>query len=79
MELIQKKLSDLSEKIENSKKKIATYEGREHELTRSIKETLNVKNIEEAEEEIGVLEGEQKKLEKEINKLFDKLSEEYDW
>lgn len=79
MELIQKRLSDLSEKIENSKKKIATYEGREQELTRSMKETLNVKTIEEAEEKMETLEEEQKTLEKEINKMFDRLSKEYDW
>jgi len=75
----QKELLELSEKIEESKTKLANNEGREKEIIKSLKEVIGVESIEEAEDKLKELTDKQNKLEKEIRKSIDKLKEEYNW
>lgn len=79
IEAVQKKLSNTYEQIEESKRRIAMYEGREQEIKKNMKELLGTSSIEEAEDTIFALEAKQKKLEKEINDDFETLSEKFGW
>jgi len=79
MKDIQKELAELAEQIDATKKKVATLEGREHELLKVLKEVLGTKDIGEAETKIKNLDKEQGKLEKEIEKSIETLREEYSW
>jgi hypothetical protein len=78
MQDIIKSLEKLGKEIENSKKTLAQYEGREVELLRRL-EGFGVSSVEEAEEKLLLLKEEAVKLEAEITKEFASLKAEYDW
>lgn len=79
MQDIQKELAELNEKIENAKKKIATFEGRKQELSRELKELFGTETIKEAQIKLNETIDELEQLEKEINKELRKLKENYGW
>lgn len=79
MSQIQKTLTEIGEKIETSKNKLANYEGREQELMKSLKELLGVRTVEEAEDKIKEMNEEVEDLEKDLEKGMKRLEKEYGW
>lgn len=79
MEQMREELEELKKGIELAKTNLAKLEGAEAELLRQLNKDFEASSKEEAEEKLEELTEEMEGHQKDIDKLYKKLKEEYQW
>jgi predicted nuclease with TOPRIM domain len=74
----EKKLLALKEKIDRSKEKLNELAGRESHLLEQLKEEFDCSTLQEANDELELLESEISNLESKITNGLEELEEKYD-
>lgn len=78
-EKITKDLEEFAEKIKKAKKEQATCEGQLQSYLQTLKEEFDTDTIKEAEELLEQYKKERDNLQKEVEKKYNHLMENYQW
>lgn len=76
---LAEKMDELEEEIENAKEEKSKLGGMLETLINQMEERFGVSSVEEVKEILNEINGKMTKVDKEINKEFNKLKESYKW
>lgn len=79
MDNITQKILNYKEQLEEAKNEKNREEGKISTLESRLKKEFECSNIKEAEEKIEELDEDIIKKDKELNKIINKIEEDYDW
>ena len=75
----KEKLMDMKKQLEGLGTKEAELKGQRKEILKTLKENFNVNSIEQAEVLLEELRKNGKTLDSKLQKIVDRLEEEYEW